>query len=836
MWKKLAEISQQLATFSFNHYKQVCLTAFIIGVIGLPFLKDLQVQSTLADVRGLRGKVFKHYKESLARFGESTPVVLIQRHGDTSPRIRDEFTRELVIELRAMDEISWVQFGPFDLDDRERLAAIIRASIFQNPGKNLAWLAEKFSEEGMKRDILRTRQRLIVNEDPDRQALIAIDIFDIYKLLEPWLKETTGQLTFFRTGEHFDSPDHQARLIFAQAKGYGEDTSYCVYLTDKIDRAIKKIISGREEYSEISVEYAGKYGLTAESYVTINREMFLISLFSSILIFSLLALVFRNLKVTLLCFLPIFFSVYISLLFARFFFNPLKMVSIGVFSVVLGLGIDIAFHLSGRYFQHTRENHPALKAVRLTMVECTPPIVIGILTTACGFLVLFFSRYSPLREFGLLTCISLILTLCLSLVLFPAVLALLKIESRKPIQLDVIGIPGTLIYKLSLKYKAVGRIIALVIILFSTFVSFKVTFDMDLFKLFPQSLRTLNNAREVSEHFGTSFMLNTQVSLRTGDLSLGLEYQERLDRQLVSLVQDNKITGFYTPRSLLVSPNVLRSYQTELGKLASLIKQYRSYFYSQLDQNGFIINDDHNKYYNLLERVFTIDESDLNPSSKAILSQFLRKEGDHYFLQTYVWPADELANSRDIIDVSNQLDRIPSIPGVEKNLTGSYQVHMGINKLLKADFFSMSIRAGILITLLLLLFFKRLKVVFISLLPLIGAIPLTLAYITISSVSFSPASIIVVALMIGIGLDDSAHLITRRLLTPQKPLHSIMKEITPILTLTTLSTVMCFLALGISSFKYLSNLGIIVGFGIFSCWLFTMFLVPPFLENKTKKR
>jgi predicted RND superfamily exporter protein len=90
--------------------------------------------------------------------------------------------------------------------------------------------------------------------------------------------------------------------------------------------------------------------------------------------------------------------------------------------------------------------------------------------------------------------------------------------------------------------------------------------------------------------------------------------------------------------------------------------------------------------------------------------------------------------------------------------------------------------------------------------------------------------------MIGIGLDDSAHLITRRLLTPQKTLHSIMKEITPILTLTTLSTVMCFLALGISSFTYLSNLGIIVGFGIFSCWLFTMFLVPPFLENEIKKR
>jgi predicted RND superfamily exporter protein len=265
------------------------------------------------------------------------------------------------------------------------------------------------------------------------------------------------------------------------------------------------------------------------------------------------------------------------------------------------------------------------------------------------------------------------------------------------------------------------------------------------------------------------------------------------------------------------------------------INQYRSYFYNQLDQNGFVITDDHRKYYDLLARVFAIDESDLNPSSNTSLNQFIRKEGDDYFLQTYVWPADELVNSGEIIDVSNTLESIPSIPGVEKNLTGTYQVHLGINKLLKTDFFAMSIRAAILITFLLFLFFRRPKVVFISLLPLIGAIPFTLAYIAITSVSFSPASIIVVALMIGIGLDDSAHLITRRFLIPQKTLPGIMKEITPILTLTTLSTVMCFLALGISSFKYLTNLGIIVGFGIFSCWLFTMFLVPPFLENKTKE-
>jgi predicted RND superfamily exporter protein len=836
MWKKLIDISQRLALFSFTHYKQICLTAFILGVIGLPFLLDLEVQSTLADVRGLRGKVFKQFKENLDRFGESTPVVLIQRHGNTMPLFRDEFTQDLVVELRTMDEIQWVQVGPFDLDDRERLAAIIRASIFQDPEKNLPWLAEKFSEEGIKRDILRTRQRLIVNDDPDRQALIAVDIFDIYQMLEPWLKESTGQMTFLQMGEYFDSPDHRARLIFAQAQGYGEDTSYCVYLTEKIDRAVKKILSNREEYRGISVEYAGKYGLTAETYVAVNREIYLISLFSTVLIFSLLVLVFRNLKVTLLCFLPIIYSVYISLLFARFFFNPLKMVSVGVFSVVLGLGIDISFHLSGRYFQYKRENYPTLDAVRLTMVECTPPIVIGILTTACGFLVLIFSGYAPTREFGLLTCIGLILTLCLTLVLFPAVLALLNIEGRKPIQLDAIGIPGMWIFKLSTKYKRAGRIFASIIILFSTLISFRVTFDMDLFKLFPQSLQTLKNAQEVSEHFGTSFMVNTQVSLKTSDLSLGLDYQKELDRQLASQVRDNKITGFYTPRSFLVSPQLLRSYRSELDELAGLIRKHRPHFYNQLDRNGFVISDDNEKYYGLLERVFTIDESDLDPSSNASLSQFLKREGDHYYLQTYVWPADELSHSRDIIEVSDQLDRIPSIPGVEKNLTGTYQVHLGIHKLLKTDFFSMSIRAAILITLLLFLFFRRLKVVFFSLLPLIGAIPLTLAFIALSSVSFSPASIIVIAIMIGIGLDDSAHLVTRRLLTPQKTLPIIMKEIIPILTLTTLSTMMCFLALGISSFKYLSNLGIIVGFGIFSCWLFTMFLVPPFLENKKKKR
>lgn len=183
----------------------------------------------------------------------------------------------------------------------------------------------------------------------------------------------------------------------------------------------------------------------------------------------------------------------------------------------------------------------------------------------------------------------------------------------------------------------------------------------------------------------------------------------------------------------------------------------------------------------------------------------------------------------------NKLTR-PDLGLARVQLTGTYQVHQSVNKIIKKDFLSISIGAAVLIALLLFLFLRRFNLLGLALIPLLGAVPLTLAFITLTAIEFSPALIGIVAIIIGIGIDDAIHLVYRRIQHPQKGISAILHEIAPVLTLTSISAAICFLTLMLSSSPLVYNTGAIVGFGVLACWFFTMFLLPSFLKIRSNQK
>ena len=831
MLETLKKISNTLSHLSYKNHRIIIITSLALLIAGPFFLKDLEIEPMLLDAKNLHGKEFQYFIENFKRFGESTPLVLLQRHPQVDEDIRNKFTDALVRELRSMEEIIYVQSGLFELSDSERLIQMIRAVIFKDSDKYLTLFSQKFTDEGIQKEIIQTRKKIVITDNPVYRKLIAVDLFHIRELLEPWLKDYMANFKISHNSVYFDSEDQTSRLIFAQPKGSGEDTKYCLMLTESIISTIDKIKSSLEGSQGITCEFAGKYGLTAQTYSSFNRELIFINLISSILIFVLLVLVFRNIKVTLMCFLPIFFSVYISLLAARLFFNPLKMISIVFAAIVLGLGVDITFHLSSRFFQYHKKHSSLETAVKKTLNDCGSPLIIGILTTACGFFVLGLSRYSALRQFGILTFISLLLTLLVTLFLFPSVVRMLQPKQKYQTKLTQLRKIPSFFYNLSMKKVLISRIATAALIIAAIIISTNIQFDMSLFKLLPQNTNSLKNSREVSEKFGSSFLLSTQITVKTEQLPQGIIYQKYLDKILTEFVKNEKIAGFYSPTLFYVPHEEVQKNLTQVRAIFKKIKEKKPVFFKQLNVNRFNILPQHEKYYELLEGIF--NENTLNSNSNSVfLNQFLKREGKDFYLQTYVWHKNEMINSEMLLSVSEDLKKIPAKKNIEKELTGTYQVHQAVNKIIKNDFVFISLWAGVTISLILLLFFRKFKILLLSLLPLFGAIPLTLAFVRLASIEFSPALIGVVAIIIGIGIDDAVHLIYRKINNPGKPIIRILSDISPVLTLTSISTAICFLALIFSSSPLLSNTGTIIGFGVFSCWFFTMFLLPPFLKRK----
>ncbi|HRV33342.1 MAG TPA: MMPL family transporter, partial [Anaerovoracaceae bacterium] len=513
MTAALKELAARIHHLSFTYFRTLLFLALGVFVLGTVFLKDLEVEATLLDARGIQKPEFSHFLANLERFGESAPLVLLQRHADVDPKVRDRFTGLLVSGLVRLEEISAVQANLFDLSTVNGSARMVQAAVSQDPERYLPQLLNAFTAEGIRRAVARVRKGLIMADNPELREWITLDVFNLHRMFGDRLHSDMANFHVARDSGYFDSEDRSMRLIFAHPRGSGEDASYCIQLTHRIWELVNQIRSSQPGFSGIRCGFAGKYGLTAQTMAAQKREITWINLISGFLIFLLMVLVFRNLKITLICYLPVFFSVFLSMVAARFFFNPLKMVSIGFAAIVLGLGVDITFHLSSRFFQYHREHDKLETAIDKTLADCIAPLTIAIATTSFGFLTLGLSRYAALRQFGMLTAFSLILTLGVTLLLFPALVRALRPEPGGDRGLNRLALLPRIVYGSTLKHPVFSRIVSGLVVIASIFIALHLRFEMSLFKLLPPDLPAAKNARLVANTYGTSFLLNTQVTL-----------------------------------------------------------------------------------------------------------------------------------------------------------------------------------------------------------------------------------------------------------------------------------------------------------------------------------
>ena len=105
---------------------------------------------------------------------------------------------------------------------------------------------------------------------------------------------------------------------------------------------------------------------------------------------------------------------------------PMTTVSFIAPILLLAIGIADAIHVLNRYNEEIVKGLPKRDAILNTMQEMKVPVIMTSLTTATGFLSLLTAFFVPQRQFGVVTAIGVLAAMVFSLVLIPAVLALLK--------------------------------------------------------------------------------------------------------------------------------------------------------------------------------------------------------------------------------------------------------------------------------------------------------------------------------------------------------------------------------------------------------------------------
>jgi len=475
---------------------------------------------------------------------------------------------------------------------------------------------------------------------------------------------------------------------------------------------------------------------------------------------------------------------------------PITMVSMAVFPILIGLGVEYAIQFQNRMMEELADGKATGDAIVATVKNIGPPVAFSVMTTCLGFSSILSSPVPMIYDFGLMCLIGVIVCFLTALFLLLSILAFLA--RGKPVEMKQSqgGVMEKIIGRVAetTTRHPVVIIVALVAMIAGYALDPTIGVEMDQSTFAPQDLPSVVLFRSLSNAMG----------YKTGDMVIQVKAQDVTSPEAVRWMKDfSDYEQSNNPEVLAVNSIVTSVEARNNGTLpptgpglakaiAGIPPDERKNYVDDFRSTGVIR--------------MTINSLDTDQQ----ISMLRRVEKD---LQFFRPPA-----------------------GMEAELSGELQVTMMTLGSLQGDRLTMTLWSGLLCLIGLLIVYRgRWIRAIVPVVAVIIVTGLSCIVMVLLHMKYTPLSVTMGALTIGIGIDFSILHMERYY--EEKAKGHAPKEAMRIATakignaiFSSASTVIAgFGALVMSNFSILSNFGIvtIIDFTLALCSAF--FIMPPLL-------
>lgn len=285
----------------------------------------------------------------------------------------------------------------------------------------------------------------------------SVKVLSIYTLIKQSAMLNKSLVKKFNLDENFiPRTDEDVRRLFdylydsklygAQARAllYREGNLYkATVIQVEIDPSISKgklshnlHILSREinddlsSYGNARAIATGPLLITLSIIDSLTKNQIRSTLFSFILAFLILLIVYRRFLLALTAMIPVTISMVWILGTMHLVGFSLNVLTISITSLTIGMGIDYAIHTIERYRLIISNSKKKERAVERTISHTGSALLISALTTASGFSVLIFAPMPPQVQFGLITALTISYAFIITVALLPVVLVKLRYPSK----------------------------------------------------------------------------------------------------------------------------------------------------------------------------------------------------------------------------------------------------------------------------------------------------------------------------------------------------------------------------------------------------------------------
>ena len=264
------------------------------------------------------------------------------------------------------------------------------------------------------------------------------------------------------------------------------------------------------------------------------------------------------------------------------------------------------------------------------------------------------------------------------------------------------------------------------------------------------------------------------------------------------------------------------------------MKRVESRFKEALDENGFEKLDLYDGYFESLSNALSRKKPFLLSSLREtelyeFLKLFVFQEGEYFSMVTYVIPPKDLWSRADTAQFKEMIVRRLEKKGIKREsyyMTGANLLAGDLKALIINNMRSSLWLAGLSALLVLFIYYRRLKFLLLSTLPILMGLVMLFGVMVICRFDFNFFNLIVLPMIIGIGIDDGVHLTNTFRRAHHSDMLNAMSQTGRAVVLTSLTTLVGFGSLSLSHYPGLRSMGYVAIIGISACLLASLIVLP----------
>lgn len=359
----------------------------VAGILGLPPKVDNNVLSMMPEDDPVIDATRALDAEGAGEFLTLGFVQEVEDGEEADPEVLAAYARDLAGRFDALDSVSFV-YHEIDPD------LAYQIGLLQLDPEDVAELT--------------ARMRGAVALGPALNPVVIQRLMDMGPVTERLAKAQDASV--------LGSDGRMVRLLVRPVKS-ARDRAFALAFYDEVQEVLAA--DPPEAHGVRLAWMGGSYRHTVEDIRTLQRDLGWTSGVAAVLVLLILFVAFRDLRAVAIVFLPIIVANVLTLGLIGLWIGHLNTFTAAGVPVLIGLGIDFAVHLFGRYREWRTRGLSVEEALERAWDRTGPPCMTAGLTSAGGFLALMAATFQGFAQFGLMLAFGLLACLLTMLVVLP---------------------------------------------------------------------------------------------------------------------------------------------------------------------------------------------------------------------------------------------------------------------------------------------------------------------------------------------------------------------------------------------------------------------------------